>query len=173
MNYRITLAVAAATALLASQVMAADSPGASFLEEAIKGNIFEVQVGQLAARKATDAEVRKFGATLNTDHGVATQKASLAAQALGVTPATSLDAKHQAKYDKLSKLPAARFDRAFIDEMLEDHQQDIAQYEKAAQGSDAAAQYAKETLPRLREHLQMVQRLKDSTGGSAAAKERR
>jgi putative membrane protein len=93
-------------------------------------------------------------------------------QALGVTPATSLDAKHQAKYDKLSKLPAASFDRAFIDEMLEDHQQDIARYEKAAQGSDAASQYAKETLPRLREHLQMVQQLKDSKGG-ATAKERR
>jgi putative membrane protein len=162
MSYRMTLAIAAL--VLASPLMAADSPSASFIEEAIKGNVWEVQVGQLAARKATNPEVRKFGATLNTDHGEATRKASLAAQGLGVTPATSLDSKHQAQYDRLSKLPADRFDREFIDEMVADHQQDIAKYEKqAGKGTDAASTYAKETLPRLREHLQMAQKLQDGS----------
>jgi putative membrane protein len=161
----------AAVVLVASPAMAADQDNASkaFIEDAGKGNLWEVQVGQLAEHKATNPDVRKFGATLNSDHGNATRQASLAAQALGVTPpATALDPKHQAKYDRLSKLSGDKFDSAFIDAMIKDHQEDIAKYEKqAAMGTDAASTYAKETLPRLREHLQMAQQLKQ--GGKSAA----
>jgi putative membrane protein len=168
MKHAITLTLALAV-VFAARVMAAQSPGASFIEEALKGNIWEVQVGQLAARKATNPQARKFGAMLNTDHGEATRKAALAAQSLGVTPATSLDPKQQAKYDRLAKLEGESFDRAFIEAMVADHQQDIAKYEKAAQGTDAAATYAKQTLPRLREHLATAQQLQQSEKDSKSS----
>ena len=61
--------------------------------------------------------------------------------------------------------PALEFDRQFAKEMVEDHQKDIAAFQKASSMSDAAGMFAKDTLPTLQHHLQMAQSLnKDATG---------
>lgn len=66
--------------------------------------------------------------------------------------------EHQKTMDKLSKLSGADFDKAYMNEMLKDHQKDVAMFEKEANsGKDADVKaWATSTLPTLRDHLQMA-----------------
>jgi len=43
--------------------------------------------------------------------------------------------------------------------MVKDHKEDIAKYQQEARQSGPAADYAKQTLPKLREHLRMAENL--------------
>lgn len=66
--------------------------------------------------------------------------------------------EHQKTMDKLSKLSGADFDKAYMNEMLKDHEKDVALFEKEANsGKDADVKsWATSTLPTLRDHLQMA-----------------
>jgi len=66
---------------------------------------------------------------------------------------------HSAMRNKLMNLSGDQFDRAYMKEMVADHQKDIAEFEKASKNAsdmDLRA-FAEKTLPTLREHLQMAQ----------------
>jgi putative membrane protein len=83
--------------------------------------------------------------------------------------------KQNAVYMKLSRLSGEEFDREFIDSMVKDHQQDIALYQQESQHSGPAADYAKQSLPKLREHLKMAEDLergKQVAGGLHSPKMR-
>jgi putative membrane protein len=155
---------AAAVALLVSFTgpsLAADpaASGDKFIKDAIEGNLAEVQVGQLAQQKGASQAVKDFGATLARDHQAANEGATRAAQQMNVTPPDKPGLKQKAVYEKLSLLSGDHFDRQFIKSMVEDHKQDIAKYQKEAQQGGPAADYAKKTLPKLREHLKMAEDL--------------
>jgi putative membrane protein len=152
----LTLAGAAAT-------WAADDSSSKFIKEAIQGNLAEVKVGQLAQEKGGSQGVKDFGATLVKDHQAANQSAMRIAQQMSVTPPDAPSMKQKAVYTKLSALSGDRFDREFAKSMVKDHKEDIAKYQQEAQHSDAAAGYAKETLPKLHEHLKMAEALPQSS----------
>jgi putative membrane protein len=161
------LSVAAAAALAASVIGGAASDKASekFIKDAIQGNLAAVAVGKLAQQKGASAGVRSFG--LVSEHGAANEKAMSVAQTMGVTPPTEPNQKQKATYDRLSKLSGAQFDRAFAKAMVEDHQNDIREFEKEAKKmNDPAADFAKATLPILHKHLEEAQAL--ASGKSAS-----
>jgi putative membrane protein len=64
----------------------------------------------------------------------------------------------QKTYDRLSKLSGADFDKAYMTDMLKDHEKDVAMFEKEANsGKDADVKaWATSTLPTLRDHLQLA-----------------
>ncbi len=157
---KLILSIAMATALIASSAWAADKAGEKFIKEAMEGNLAEVQVGKLAQEKGQSQDVKSFGQMLVTDHGQANQKATSVAGSMGVTPPSEPNKKQKAVYDKLSKLSADKFDRAFAREMVKDHKKDIRAFEKEAKRKNsAAAAFANETLPTLKKHLDMAQSL--------------
>ena len=69
-----------------------------------------------------------------------------------------INAKHKATKDRLSKLSGAAFDRAYIDEMVKDHQADSAAFRKeASTGKDAEIKaFATKTSAMVDEHLKMA-----------------
>ena len=138
---------------------AQDKASQKFLKEAIEGNFAEVQMGQLAQKNGSSEGVRSFGQMLAKDHSDANQKATAAANNLGMTPPTAPNAKQKAAHDRMAKLSGAAFDRAFAKNMVADHKKDIKDYEKEAKMSDAAGSYAKEALPTLHKHLEAAQNL--------------
>jgi len=153
----------------ASSAWAADATGDKFIKEAIQGNLAEVKVGQLAQEKGASQGVKDFGATLATDHEAANQNATQAAQQMNVTPPGKPGLKHEAVYKKLSALSGEQFDRQFAKDMVKDHKEDIAKYQQAAQQGGPAGDYAKQTLPKLREHLKMAQDLERNTQVAGAS----
>jgi putative membrane protein len=142
-----------------------------FVMEAAVGGMEEVQLGQLAAQKAMDPEVKNFGQHMVDDHSKAnTQLMQLASQK-GLTPPTTLPANKQKDMDKLNSLSGAAFDKAYIDMMVKDHKKDVAEFQKQAKnGKDADLKsFAATTLPTLQNHLKMVQDIhsKMAKGGSS------
>jgi putative membrane protein len=153
-----------ATCLLsvATLASAADSRSTDFLKEAIEGNLFEIQAGELARTKGVSEGVRNFGAMLEKDHADARNKSIAAAKALGVKPPTEPSKTQQGVLEAMGRLDGDKFDEQFIKSMNEDHLRDVARYETQSKyGSDAAAKYAADTLPTLREHLKSVQGLQN------------
>ena len=74
--------------------------------------------------------------------------------------------EHQKTIDKLSKLSGADFDKAYMSDMLKDHEKDVAMFEKEANsGKDADVKaWANTTLPTLRDHLQMARDIAAKVG---------
>jgi putative membrane protein len=138
---------------------AADATDQKFIKEAIQGNLAEVKVGQLAQDKGASQQVKEFGAELVKDHGMANQNATQVAQQMNVTAPDAPGMKQKAVYTKLAALSGKQFDREFAKSMVKDHKEDIAKYQKEASQSGPAADYAKQTLPKLRDHLKMAEAL--------------
>ena len=153
-----------ACAFLAGVAAAQSDAGATkFLEEAIRGNLAEVRMGELAQQRGKSNEAREFGKQLVSDHKMALEKTSQLAKELGVRVPTEPSAEASKAYEMLSKLSGEQFDRMFAMHMVMDHQKDIAEYR--AQTKDASepeiASLAKETLPTLEKHLAAAQSLEN------------
>src|ERR1044071_4992429 len=143
-----------------SEKMTADH---KFAMEAAMGGMAEVEMGRLAAQKGASDEVRQFGQRMVDDHSKANEQLMQIASSKGMTPPTTLDAKHQAAMQKLSALAGDKFDREYVKMMVSDHKKDVGEFQKeASRGTDADIKaFASSTLPTLQEHLQMIQRIND------------
>jgi putative membrane protein len=162
-----TLGLLAALVLSNGGASAADKASQKFMTEAMQGNLAEIQVGKLAQQKGQTEGVRSFGSMLVSDHSAANEKAMSVAQSIGVSPPSEPSKKQKAVYDRLSKLSGESFDHEFAKAMVEDHKNDIREFEKEAKKkNDPAAEFANETLPTLRKHLEMAQSL--ASGKSAS-----
>src|SRR6185369_12140995 len=76
----------------------------------------------------------------------------------GVTLPTAVSAEEQKDMDALSAKSGKDFDKAYIDDMVKDHEKDVAEFEKAskdARDADLKAWVTK-TLPTLQGHLKMA-----------------
>lgn len=117
-------------------------------------------MGQLAKDHAQNQAVKDFGQRMVDDHTKAGDELKGIAQQKGMTLPTSLDAKDQATFDRLSQLNGAEFDRAYMADMVRDHKTDIADFKREAdRGTDADLKaFASKTLPTLQEHLSMAEK---------------
>jgi putative membrane protein len=130
-----------------------------FFEDAAQGGMLEVKLGELAVKQGASDDVRKFGQRMVDDHGkLNTRLTDLGHQKPGLTVPAELDKKHKAVVDKMAQLSGAKFDREYMDSMVDDHQKDVKAFEKQAkEGKDPdLKQLAATSLPMLLEHLQLA-----------------
>lgn len=134
-----------------------------FVEDAAIGGMAEVQLGQLAAQRAQDPAVRDFANRMVSDHTPANQRLMTIASTVGITPPEKLDFMHRRTVKKLTKDEAKDFDKDYIESQVSDHKKMIELMEEQMEDGQNAElkQYATDLLPRLREHLQMAQRLEE------------
>jgi putative membrane protein len=144
---------------------------ASFLKKAAAGGVEEVELGRLAAEKASDPDVKKFGQRMVDDHSKANGELMKLAQQKGVAVPSAPDAKGQQDIDRFSKLSGAAFDKAYMKEMVSDHKKDVAEFEKAARGAKDpdVKSFASSKLPTLKEHLEMAKADHARIAGNAKA----
>jgi putative membrane protein len=160
-----TLAIVALTLLGGASALAANLNKAdqTFLQDAVQGNLAEVQMGHLAQQKGQSDAVKSYGEMLVTDHSANNEKATTLAEQNGLTAPTQPSAKQKAVYDKLAGLSGAAFDREFAKMMVMDHKENIAKFKReAAKKGDPLAQYASDTLPVLQKHLEAAEKLEAS-----------
>ena len=69
------------------------------------------------------------------DHSKANADLQTAAHDQGIALPTEIDSKHKAKIDELSNLSGFDFDKAYMQDMVKDHEKDVAEFEKAAKMS--------------------------------------
>ena len=144
------------------------SADTTFAMKAAQGGVAEVQLGQLAAQRASNPAVKAFGQQMVDDHSKANDKLKSIAASESVTLPSSLNGKDQAIYTKLQGLSGAEFDREYVKCMLKDHEEDIKEFQKEAnKGKDPRMkEFAQQTLPTLQDHLSKVQSIHSSVAGS-------
>jgi putative membrane protein len=144
---------------LQSRAKATQIGDRQFIKEAADGGMAEVELGQLAADKASRPEVKAFAERMVKDHSQANDQLKQIAAQKGVTLPSSPSAKHEAMKDKLSKLSGDAFDQAYMSSMLKDHQKDVAAFQKeSTSGQDPdVKQFAAQTLPTLKDHLKQAE----------------
>jgi putative membrane protein len=157
-----------------AMVPAADK---KFATEAAIGGMTEVQLGQMAAEKASNPDVKQFGQRMVTDHSKANDELKSIAASEHITLPTSLDAKHQAIVDRMSKLSGAEFDRAYVKDMVKDHDADVKEFTHQSQNGQnpALRSFAGKTLPTLQEHQKMIHEIDQKLygkGSGAASRSR-
>jgi putative membrane protein len=139
-----------------SQTKKADQ---QFMNEAIQGDLSEVNIGKLAQQKGESQGVKQFGQMLEQDHGQHLRQAKNTAQQLGLTAPTQPNAKQKEMYNNLSKLSGDQFDKQFAQDMVNDHKEDITAYQKEVKSEGPLADFALQTVPTLQKHLQTAQSL--------------
>jgi putative membrane protein len=137
-----------------------------FAKEAAIGGMEEVELGKLATQKGQNDKVKQFGQRMIDDHTKAGDQLKAIASKHNITLPAALDAKHQATVDKFSKMSGSEFDRAYMKDMVKDHQKDIAEFQKQADnGSNSDLKnFASSTLPTLQEHLRLAQEANNIVG---------
>jgi putative membrane protein len=145
-----------ATTTASSKLSAGD---AKFVKTAASGGMEEVELGKLAASKASDPDVKNFGQKMVDDHSKANDQLKQIASQKGVTLPTGLNNMQKHDKAKLEKLSGAAFDSSYISMMVKDHKKDVADFQKESNGgkdSDVKS-FASATLPTLQDHLKMAQ----------------
>jgi putative membrane protein len=131
----------------------------TFAKKAAAGGMVEVEMGKLAADKATNDDVKAFGKRMVDDHTKAGEQLKQVAKQENIQLPTELSAKDKAEKDRLSKLSGDAFDRAYINHMVMDHKKDVADFQKEANNGqdDAIKNFAQQTLPTLQDHLKQAE----------------
>jgi len=130
----------------------------SFAKEAAMGGMAEVELGNLAQQNAQNDDVKQFGARMVQDHTAANQQLMQILAAKDFSVPQQLDEKHRRALDKLSKMRGSEFDRAYMRDMVQDHEKDVKQFRQESQkASDPDIKgFAQQTLPVLEQHLKMA-----------------
>lgn len=133
----------------------------AFMNAAAPGGLAEVELGRLAAERATSPQVKQFAQQMIEDHSKAGKKLEQLAQLKKVKlPPDVLPEAKQTK-EKLAKLTGENFDREYVKAMVQMHENDVAAFaavSKNATDADVKA-FAAATLPTLEHHLEMIRAL--------------
>ena len=119
----------------------------TFMMNAAKGGMMEVEMGRMAAQNGQSADVKKFGNRMVTDHSKANNELMALAKEEGVAlPA----AKSPGKW---------KSDKNYMDDMVKDHQKDLAEFQKEAQnGTDPDVKaFAAKGAKMVSTHLKIAQ----------------
>jgi putative membrane protein len=160
----LTLGSALAMSSTGAENESATKPTAAekaFIHKAANGGMTEVELGQIAEKNGTRDDVKSFGERMVKDHGKANDDLKSVASKLNVNVPDKVNAKHQATIDKFSKMSGDSFDAAYAKEMVRDHKEDIAEFEKA-QGevkNEDLKKFITDTIPVMKEHLQMAEKM--------------
>lgn len=143
-----------------------------FVRTAAEGGLAEVELGQLATQKASSDDVKKFGQRMVDDHSKANDQLKQVAASEGIQIPDKLSAKDQATKARLEKLSGEQFDKAYMRDMVKDHTQDVADFQReSTNGSDPQVkQFASQTLPILQSHLQEAQQIAPTTKSASNMK---
>lgn len=155
-----TMVLAGLVGLLDGQNLS--SGDRSFVENAAKGGMLEVQMGRIGVEKASGDKVKRFSQMIVDEHGKTNSELMELAQKKGVSLPAEMP--NEAKAMPFAMKSGSHFDMAYTMAMVEDHKKDVAAFEKASKTSDdpELKAWAAKTLPTLRAHLKQAQMLHKS-----------
>jgi putative membrane protein len=122
----------------------------SFMKDAAKGGMMEVEMGKMAQQKGKSADVKKIGGTMVTDHTKANN------ELMGIAKKKGVDLSKEKP--SMKTLNDANFDKEYIDMMVKDHEKDLSAFQaEANNGTDADVKaFASKTSAVIKKHLDTV-----------------
>ena len=158
------------TASMSAQSQA-DMTDARFAKAAAQGGLAEIQLGRLAGDQGSNEMVKAFGERMVVQHGAAADQLKAAAQKENITLPTGMNSKDQQIYNQLAKLSGSAFDRAYAQDMVEDHEKDLADFQnEATNGKNASIKaFAAQTVPMIQEHLNQAREIQKAVAQTATS----
>jgi putative membrane protein len=144
------------------------SPDQEFMMKAAQGGLAEVKMGNLAKQNGGSDAVKQFGDRMVTDHTQANDQLRKIAEQKGITLPSSPSSKDKRISKMLQSKQGADFDKAYIHDMVKDHEADVAEFRREAEnGKDPVVKaWAQKTLPTLEQHLDSAKQVAGQVGGN-------
>lgn len=145
----------------ASNSNSLSSADQDFVSKAAKGNRAEVELGQLMATKGINPGVKTFARQMVQDHTDALNQLQQLAQSKNITVPDGIPDDAQNLKQKLDRDHGLKADKEYVAGMVEDHQQDVKEFQNAAQNLNDPdlKQWAGKMVPKLQDHLQKIEDL--------------
>jgi putative membrane protein len=170
----LAMVTTAAPAVAQKEAKSTKGPASdhAFVKKAGAGGLAEVELGKLAAERASSDEVKRFGRRMVDDHSKANDELNGIARDRNVALPTGLDSKDKALKARLSKLSGDAFDRAYMRAMVDDHRKDVSEFRtEATSGKDPEIKaWASKTLPTLEDHLKVAENTNRVVGTAGSRK---
>jgi putative membrane protein len=133
----------------------------AFVRKALQGGMMEVQLGQLALQKSSNDDVKQFAQKMIDDHTKLGDEMKQVGQQMGIKAPDSPSSKDKSTMAKLQTLNGDDFDKAYIKDMVKDHQQDAKDFKQEAQNTTnpALKSVVVQGQQVIDEHLQMIQQI--------------
>jgi len=153
-NLAIVVIAALATACDSEDLTPMRQVDRDFIVKASEANLAEIELGELAATKATAASVRNFAEMMITEHQAAYDELESIAidKSTGIT--TSVNFEHQEIKQKLTEMSGHAFDTAYMRSTIKDHEKAIELFEtEISNGNDPhVKEHAVQYLPQIQRH---------------------
>jgi putative membrane protein len=160
------LAIATTCLLIALPAMA-QSPAPrtqEFVNKVAVSDMFEIQSSRLALTEKPDKDTKPFAQRMVKDHQKTTAELKKLVDSGKVQAKlpTALDSDYQNMLDELKAKTGKEFDQSYDQIQVKAHQDAVALFEAYAKDGDNAdlKKWAASTLPHLKQHLAMAQKLK-------------
>jgi putative membrane protein len=143
----------------------------AYIRQAIRGNFLEVALGRLAESRAADSDVKEFGQRMISDHNSMNEQWSTLARNTGMRIDLTVDPAGKQSIERLEDLSDAEFDQAYMADVIRQHEQDLAAFQRMAASarSPEVRQLANSGVPAIREHLALAQQVGSRVGVSTTA----
>jgi putative membrane protein len=134
---------------------------ANFLVETAWINYHAIAIGQLGTDKSKSPEILTLAKMLSEEHYVASQELKKIADSKNINLPVSAENNEDEGINKLVKQKSISFDKAFIDVVIQQHQDAIGKFESADSTikDTEIKDYIAIVLPALKIHLQQALQL--------------
>jgi putative membrane protein len=144
----------------------------NFVGQANLGAPFQVDSGHLAETKGTSAAIRSYAHLMVTSHIPVVDALNAILQRKNVTPSnTLLHGAYDAMISTLKADHGAEFDRDYVNGQVEYQKGNAALFQQEIQNAadPDLKEFARQTLPKIEDHLQRVLKLAGTSGGGSAS----
>jgi putative membrane protein len=150
------------TATTSAAGLTVSKENSEFAVNAANGGMAEVELGKLAQEKASSQAVKDFGAMMVKDHSKANEEMIGIAKSKNIMLPATLGKDEQKVKDDLAAKSGAGFDKAYVEDMVEDHKKDVKEFDEATRKltDPELKAFAMKTLPVLKTHLSEIQKIK-------------
>ncbi|HEV2620812.1 MAG TPA: DUF4142 domain-containing protein [Frateuria sp.] len=148
------------------------SKDAMFMRHAAADSLAEIQMGRIALDRSSSARVKELAQRIVDDHTKANDQLMSIAQRQQVTLPTEPTPAQKHEADKLKAMSGTAFDKAYARAMVKDHRKAIKMFGMESQkaSDDDVKQFASTTLPVLKTHMEMAEKLAGSEGMHGGAR---
>jgi putative membrane protein len=150
----------------ASSILGLTPSTADFVTQVAVSDKFEIQSSELAIQRG-DPTTKAFAQQMVSAHQKTSDqlKGLVASGKVKETLPTTLDDAHQKKLDELQGLQGADFTKQYRADQVDAHKDAVSLFERYAAGGEnpALKEWAAKTLPDLKHHLEMAEKLEKAS----------
>ncbi len=154
-------AAAGATGVVSGLTAPTSTQG--YVDAAAIADMYEVEAGKIAQKRAKDPKVKAFGAMMVEDHTKSTQmiKDAIASGGANVMPPAAVDERRKGMLDNLNQAGDSDFDGAYLHQQLAAHMEALELHKSYADHGDNAALKAAagKIVPVVEHHLGEIKRI--------------